>query len=107
MKEVGRRRRRRTQLLDDLTNRRRYWELKEEAEDKKDGNDRVSHELKEEITVIFHKLIELLIGNTFKYHVSCTDGKISVRINLLFYLYLPPSSHLIYACFCPVGLSLL
>ena len=27
--------RRRTQLLDDLRNRRRYWELKEEAEDKK------------------------------------------------------------------------
>ena len=39
MKEVGRRRRRRTQLLDDLTNRRRYWELKEKAEDKMDGND--------------------------------------------------------------------
>ena len=26
---------RRTQLLDDLRNNRRYWELKEEAEDKK------------------------------------------------------------------------
>ena len=25
--------------------------------------------------------------NTFKYHVSCIDGKISVRINLLFYLF--------------------
>ena len=25
--------------------------------------------------------------NTFKYHVSCADGKISVRINLLFYLF--------------------
>ena len=24
------------------------------------------------------------ISHTFKYHVSCTDGKISVRINLLF-----------------------
>ena len=32
MKGVGRRR---TQLLDDLRNRRRYWELKEEAEDRK------------------------------------------------------------------------
>ena len=31
LKGVGRR----TQLLDDLRNRRRYWELKEEAEDKK------------------------------------------------------------------------
>ena len=30
VKEVGRRR---TQLLDDLRNIRRYWELKEEAED--------------------------------------------------------------------------
>ena len=31
-KGVGRRR---IQLLDDLRNRRRYWELKEEAEDRK------------------------------------------------------------------------
>ena len=33
VKGVGRRRR--TLLLDDLKNRRRYWELKEEAEDRK------------------------------------------------------------------------
>ena len=34
MTEVkGLRRRRRTQLLDDLRNRRRYWELKDETED--------------------------------------------------------------------------
>ena len=45
--------------------------------------------------------------NTFKYHVSCNDGKISVRINLLLYLYFPPSSHLIFLCFRPAGLSLL
>jgi hypothetical protein len=32
VKGVGRRR---TQLLDDFRNRRRYWELKEEAEDRK------------------------------------------------------------------------
>jgi len=32
VKGVGRRR---TQLLDDLRNRRRYWELKEEAEGKR------------------------------------------------------------------------
>ena len=32
VKGVGRRR---TQLLDDLRNRRTYWELKEEAEDRK------------------------------------------------------------------------
>ena len=31
VKGVGRRR---TQLIDDLRNRRRYWELKEEAEDR-------------------------------------------------------------------------
>ena len=35
MTEVKRVGRRRTQLLDDLRNRRRYWELKEEAEDRK------------------------------------------------------------------------
>ena len=33
MMEVKGVERRRTQLLDDLRNRRRYWELKEEAED--------------------------------------------------------------------------
>ena len=43
--------------------------------------------------------------NTFKYHDSCTDGKISVRINLLFYLYFPPSSHPTSVCFFPVGPS--
>ena len=30
---------RRTQLLDDLRNRRRYWKLKKEAEDRKNGGD--------------------------------------------------------------------
>ena len=68
MKEVGRIR---TQLLDDFRNRRRYWELKEEAEDKKkDGNDSLSIEHKEEIH-IFHKSMDLLISrrpnnNNFK-----------------------------------------
>ena len=32
----------RTQLLDDLRNRRRYWELKEEAGDRKVANDNLS-----------------------------------------------------------------
>ena len=45
MKGVGRRR---TQLLDDLRNRRRYWELKEEH--------------KEELHV-FHKSMNLLISS--------------------------------------------
>ena len=38
--------RRRTQLLDDLRNRRRYWELKEEAEDGKSWKDCLLHEHK-------------------------------------------------------------
>ena len=42
-KGVGRRR---TQLLDDLRNRRRYWELKEEAKIEKDGEDNLSIEHK-------------------------------------------------------------
>ena len=40
---------RRTQLLDDLRNRRRYWELKEEVEDKKYGSDSLSVEHKPQI----------------------------------------------------------
>ena len=31
---------------------------------------------------------------TFKYHATCTDGKISVRINLLFYLFLTAPSNI-------------
>ena len=49
VKGVGRR----TQLLDYLRNRRRYWELKEEDENrKKGGNDNLSHEHKKEIKVM-------------------------------------------------------
>ena len=43
VKGVGRRR---TQLLDALRNRRKYWELKEEAEDRKKGDDSLSIEYK-------------------------------------------------------------
>ena len=43
VKRVGRRR---THLLDYLRNRRRYWELKEEAKIEKDGNDSLSIEYK-------------------------------------------------------------
>ena len=46
MTEVKGVERRRTQLLDDLRNRRRYWELKEEAEDRKDADDSLSIEHK-------------------------------------------------------------
>ena len=33
------------------------------------------------------KHVKYTFINTFKYHVSCTDGKISDRINLSFYLF--------------------
>ena len=44
--------------------------------------------------------------DSFKYHAPCTVGKISVRINLLFYIFFHrrPIQNL---CFFPVGLSLL
>ena len=45
------------QLFDDLKNRISYWELKEEAEDKKKS---LSHEYKEVIQLIFHKFKDLL-----------------------------------------------
>ena len=54
VKGVGRKR---TQLLDDLRNRIRYWEIKEEAE-----NDSLSIEHKEEIH-IFRKSKDLLISS--------------------------------------------
>ena len=41
--------RRRMQLLDDLRNRRRYWELKEEVEDQKIWKRQLSHEHKEQM----------------------------------------------------------
>ena len=49
MKEVKGVGRRRTKLFDDLRNRRRYWEQKEEVKIEKDGNDSLSVERKEEI----------------------------------------------------------
>ena len=56
---------RRTQVLDDLRNRRRYLDLKDEAEDRKGGNDSLSHEHKEKIQLIFHKSMNLLKGSIF------------------------------------------
>ena len=47
---------------------------------------------------------ETLYFTTFKNHVFCTDGKISVRINLPLF---STVVHLLYVCFCPVGLLLL
>ena len=54
MKGIGRRR----TWLADLRNRRRYWELKEEAEDQEYGDDSLSIKHKEEIRVIFHKSMD-------------------------------------------------
>ena len=42
--------------------------------------------------------------NTFKYHVFAPMGRFQLES---IYLYFPPSSQLVYLCFCPVGLSLL
>ena len=50
--------RRRTKLLDDLRNRR-YWELKEEAEDRIS----LSIEHKEETQVMVHTSMDLLISS--------------------------------------------
>ena len=46
----------RTKLLNNLRNRRRYWALKEKAEDrKKGGNYSLSHEHKKGIQLTFYK----------------------------------------------------
>ena len=42
--------------------------------------------------------IKQLASNTFKYHVFAPMGRFQLE---LIYLYFPPSSHLIYVCFCP------
>ena len=55
--------RRRTQLLDDMRCRRRYWELTEEVEDRKRWKRQsITIEHKEEIH-IFHKSMDLLISS--------------------------------------------
>jgi hypothetical protein len=54
--------RRRTLLLNNLRNRRIYWELKEVAEDRMNENDRLSIEPKEEIH-ISRKSMNLLISS--------------------------------------------
>ena len=48
-----------TQIRHGLGNRRRHWELKEEAED---GNDSSAIAPKEEIQIIFHNSNALLTG---------------------------------------------
>ena len=56
VKGVGRRI---TQLLDDLRNRRRYWELKEESEDPK----KMEKTVYQSNISIFHKSLDLLISS--------------------------------------------
>ena len=48
------------------------------------------------------KLMKIHKDNTFKYHVSCTDGKILVRIILI--IYFPTVIPLTSCVFFPVGL---
>ena len=61
MKGVGRRR---TQLLDFLRNIRRYWELKEETEDRKKKMETTVYQsnIRKKID-IFHKFMDLLISS--------------------------------------------
>ena len=60
VKGVGRRR---TQLLDDLRNRRRYWELKEEAEDRKRWKRQFIKRIYGRNIIIFRKSMDLLISS--------------------------------------------
>ena len=53
--------RRRTQLLDDLRNGRRYWELKRKLKIEKDENNSLSIEHKKQKYVIFFKPMKLLL----------------------------------------------
>ena len=50
------------------------------------------------------KIQASLVINTFKYYVFAPMGRFQLEF---IYLCFPPSSHQIYVCFCPVGLSLL
>ena len=66
VKGVGRRKRRITQILDDLRNSRGYYELKEEAEDgNKTWKRQLSIEHREEIQVIFHNYMGRLSNSIF------------------------------------------
>ena len=66
------------------------------------GHEFKMKEGKSNFKILTGKLKEKI--NTFKYHVFAPMGRFQLE---LIYLYFPPSSHLIYVCFCPVGLSLL
>ena len=82
MEGVGRR----TQLLDYLRNRRRYWELKEEAENRKGGNDNLSHEHNEEMEDIFRKSMNLLISTIVNDNNNDDDDNNNNNNNNLFFI---------------------
>ena len=62
----------------------------------------INQEINIELCVRKVKSSRLL--NTKKYHVFAPMGRFQLES---IYLYFPPSSQLLYLCFCPVGLSLL
>ena len=70
--------RRRTQLLDDLRNRRRYWEQKKEAEDRKRWS--LSTVYQSNIS-IFRKSLDLLISSISNNNNNCR-GEDTVRMDL-------------------------
>ena len=56
--------RRRTQLLDDLRNRRRSWELKEDVEDKKKVEPMFYHKnIRKKTQLFYHKSMVMLTSN--------------------------------------------
>ena len=83
VKGVGRRRR---QLLDDLRNIRRYWELKEEAEDRNRWNQQFINR-KQGGNNIFHKSMDLIITSILKNNNNNNTviNNILIGINILQY----------------------
>ena len=73
MKGVGKRR---APLLDDLKNRRRYWEVKLDAEDRENCKRKFITQNEEEVQVIFHKIRNLLTGSVLNNN--------SIKLNLWF-----------------------
>ena len=85
VKGVGRRRRRRRPLLDNLRNRR-CWEKKEEAENKKDGNDSVTLFLMEPVSIILPHANMLPPVSHFQSLVELCVSLGSLKLDLLFFL---------------------
>ena len=75
MKGVGKR----TQLLDDLIIRRRYWELKKKLKIEENGKGSLSIEHK---YGIFHKSLDLLISSLTYLVIIMTDLNISLAARI-------------------------